>query len=99
MIPIETSIAGVRFKVKVHSRARKNGITGFVGDALKVSVASPPVDGKANQAVIEFLAEEVFKIPRSSVTIASGENSRLKGISVSGMSAEQISKALALKME
>ena len=68
MIPIETSAAGVSFKVKVHPRGRKNAITGVVGDALKVSVTSPPVDGKANRAVINFLAEEVFKVSRASVT-------------------------------
>ena len=43
--------------MKVHPRARKNAITGSVGDALKLALTAPPVEGKANQAVIEFFAD------------------------------------------
>src|SRR5438309_385223 len=56
MIPIRETSAGVSFSVKVQPRARKNGITGTVGDALKLALTAPPVEGRANQAVIEFLA-------------------------------------------
>ena len=84
MIPIRETAGYVTFSIKVQPRAKKNAITGSVGDALKVSLTAPPVDGKANQAVIEFLAE-IFKIPRSSITIASGETSRLKVIRISGV--------------
>jgi len=70
--------------VKVHPRARKNAITDVVCDALKLSITSPPVDGKANQAVIEFFAD-LFAIPRSSVTIASGETSRNKIVRIAGV--------------
>jgi uncharacterized protein (TIGR00251 family) len=93
-IPITTSASGVSFKIKVHPRAKKNAITGTVGDALKISVTAPPADSKANQAVIEFLAD-FFEIPRSSVTIASGDTGRLKVIRISGMSADQLRGALA----
>ncbi len=93
MIPIETSGAGVSFKVKVQPRAKKNAIVGFLGDALKIAVTAPPVGCKANQAVIEFFAD-YFKIPRSSVTITSGESGRLKRIRVTGISAEQVRGAL-----
>jgi len=84
MIPVHETAKGIAFAVKVHPRARKNAITGTAGDALKLSLTAPPVDGKANQAVIEFFAG-IFKIPRSSVTIASGETSRLKVIRISGV--------------
>jgi uncharacterized protein (TIGR00251 family) len=93
MIPIETSSAGATFKIKVQPRARKNAIIGFLGDALKIAVTAPPVGGKANQAVIEFFAD-YFKIPRSSVTITSGETGRLKGVRVTGITAEQVRRAL-----
>jgi len=93
-IPITTSAARVSFKIKVHPRAKKNAITGIIGNALKVSVTAPPADGKANQAVIEFLAD-FFEIPRSSITIASGDTSRFKVIRISGMSADQLRGALA----
>jgi len=45
------------FAVKVHPRARKNAITGELGDALKVSLTAPPIEGNANEACIEFFAK------------------------------------------
>jgi len=84
MIPVQESAKGITFAVKVHPRARKNAITGTVGDALKLALTAPPVEGKANQAVIEFFAA-LFQIPRSSVTIASGETSRNKVIRIAGV--------------
>jgi uncharacterized protein len=83
----------VAFAVKVHPRARKNAITGVVGDALKLSLTAPPIDGRANEACIEFFAN-LLKVPRSSVTIASGESSRRKVIRVAGISAEAVLKRL-----
>jgi len=84
MIPIQESAKGITFAVKVHPRARRSAITGTVGDALKLALTAPPVEGKANQAVIEFLAD-FFAIPRSSVTIANGETSRNKVVRISGL--------------
>ncbi len=93
MVAIKETPKGVTFAIKVHPRARKNAITGTVGDALKVALTAPPVDGKANQAVLEFFAE-LFAIPRSSVTIASGETSRLKRICISGVSGATLQRRL-----
>ncbi len=98
MIPVQETAKGATFAVKVHPRARKNAITGTVGDAVKLALTAPPVDGKANQAVIEFFAD-LFEIPRSSVTIASGETNRLKVVRVSGASAENVRRRLAAHME
>ena len=56
MVVIRNSPTGVSFAVKVHPRAKKNASTGKVGDALKVALTAPPVDGKANTACIEFFA-------------------------------------------
>ena len=84
---------GVTFAVKVHPRSKKNAITGEVGDALKLSITAPPVDGKANDACIDFFAK-LLKVTRSSVTIAAGLNSRNKVIRVLGVSAEEIRKRL-----
>jgi uncharacterized protein len=89
MIPIHDTASGVTFAVKVHPRARKNAITGEVGDALKVALTAPPVDGKANEACIEFFAK-LLKVPRSSITITSGQSSRNKVIRVAGLSAEEV---------
>lgn len=94
MIPIRDSSAGASFAVKVHPRARKNAVTGILGDALKVALTAPPVEGRANQACIEFLAE-VLRLPRSSVTIAAGPASRNKVVRVAGFSAAAVAERIA----
>lgn len=93
MIPIQESAKGVTFAVKVHPRARKNQITGMVGEALKLALTAPPLEGRANEGAIEFFAE-LFDIPRSSVTIASGQTSRSKVIRVTGISADAVRRRL-----
>jgi uncharacterized protein (TIGR00251 family) len=95
MIPVRDTDAGATFAVKVHPHAKKNAITGEVGDALKLSLTAPPADGKANEACIEFFAK-LLKVPRSSVTIAAGETSRNKVIRVAGLSAEEVRRRLKL---
>ena len=94
MFPVNETAKGVTFAVKVHPRARKNAITGVMGEALKLSLTAPPVEGRANQAVIEFFAE-LFEIPRSSVTIASGETSRNKVVRIAGLSRAAVEQRLA----
>ena len=89
----KNSPAGVTFAVKVHPRAKKNAITGQVGDELKVALTAPPVDGKANQGCIDFFAK-LLNVPRSSVTIAAGQSSRNKVIRVAGLSAEEVRRRL-----
>ena len=93
MFAIKESEHGVSFAVKVHPRAKKNAITGEVGDALKLSLTTPPVEGRANQACVEFFAN-LLKVPRSSVTIASGLSSRNKVIRVAGVTAQQVRERL-----
>jgi uncharacterized protein (TIGR00251 family) len=93
MISFNETSSGVNFAVKVRPRAKKNAISGEVGDALKLSLTAPPVDGKANHACIEFFAN-VLKVPRSSVTIAAGQTSRNKVIRVIGLTAQQIRERL-----
>jgi uncharacterized protein (TIGR00251 family) len=87
MIPIRESSGAVTFAVKVHPRAKKDAITGTMGEALKLSLTTPPVEGRANQACIEFFAK-LFKVPRASVTIAAGETSRNKVVRIVGVSAD-----------
>ena len=94
MIPLQETAKGITFAIKVHPRARKNAITGIVGDALKLGLTAPPVEGKANQAAIEFFAD-LFAIPRSSVTIASGETSRNKVIRISGLNRAAVDERLS----
>ena len=89
MIPVHDVPNGASFAVKVHPRAKKNAITGELGDALKVSLTTPPVEGRANEACIEFFAK-LLKVPRSSVTIASGQTSRNKVIRVTGVTRQYV---------
>lgn len=93
MLSINETPAGVTFAVKVHPRAKKDAITGEMGDALKVSLTTPPVDGRANDACVEFFAK-ILKVPRSSVTIASGQTSRNKVIRVAGVTAQYVQDRL-----
>jgi uncharacterized protein len=95
MIVIQNSPSGTTFAIKVHPRAKKDIITGEVGGALKVALTAPPVDGKANAACIEFFSK-LLKVPRSSVTIASGQSSRNKVIRVAGVSAEEVRRRLGV---
>lgn len=93
MIPLKETSQGITFAVKVQPRARKNAITGSIGDALKIALTAPPVEGRANQAIINFLAD-FFDIPRSSVTIAGGATSRLKIIRIAGPSKQVLEERL-----
>src|ERR1700730_5952021 len=96
MLLIHESDGGVSFAVKVHTRARQNAITGELGDALKVSLTAPPVEGKANEACIDFFAK-LLEVPRSSITIAAGHTSRNKVIRVIGLSVTEIEKRLNIR--
>jgi uncharacterized protein len=93
VIPIHDTPAGATFQVKVHPRARKNAITGTIGNAIKLALAAPPVEGRANEACIAFFAK-FLNVPRSSVTIAAGESSRQKLIRIGGMRAAQVEEKL-----
>jgi uncharacterized protein (TIGR00251 family) len=95
MVDIRDTPSGATFAVKVHPRAKKNAITGEVGDALKVALTAPPVEGKANEACIEFFAK-LLKVPRSSVTIAAGLGSRNKAVRVAGLSADELRRRLSI---
>lgn len=68
--------------VRVIPRASKDAIQGVMGDALKVRIQAPPVEGKANAYLIKFLSKH-WKIPRSRFTILSGETGRNKRLCIS----------------
>jgi len=93
---IQEHDGGISFQVRVHPRAKKDAITGEVGDALKVALTAPPVDGRANAACLEFFAK-LLKVPRGSVTIASGEHSRLKVVRIAGITADRFRQHIADK--
>jgi uncharacterized protein (TIGR00251 family) len=93
VIPVKDTPSGAAFSVRLHPRARKNAITGTLGDALKISLTAPPIEGRANEACIEFLAD-LLELPRSSITIAAGQTSRNKLIRIAGVSAADVEARL-----
>jgi hypothetical protein len=82
-----------RITVKAHPRARRTGLAGRFGDAYKLDLASPPVDGKANEECIRFLAE-LAGTPRSRVRIVAGAKGRLKVIEIEGMAQEDLERRI-----
>jgi uncharacterized protein (TIGR00251 family) len=92
---VRDTAQGAQFALRVQPRARRNGFAGILGDAIKLAITAPPVDGKANQAVVEYLAG-LFRVAKSSVVIVAGETGRNKQIAIRGITAEQVRRALDL---
>ena len=74
-------------------RARATAVVGTYGDAVKVRVAAPPVDGAANAELVRFVAQRL-RVPMSTVTIAGGAGARRKTISVVGMDSRLLRQTL-----
>lgn len=79
------SNGSVRFAVHVQPRASRSEVSGLHGDALKVRLAAPPVDGAANEALVKFFAE-IFNVARRDVRLVAGESSRSKIVEIHGIS-------------
>jgi uncharacterized protein (TIGR00251 family) len=82
-----------RITVKVHPRAKRSAVTGRLGDAWKLDLAAPPVDGKANEECIRFVAE-LARVPRSSVRIVQGAAARMKVVEVKGITDDDLAQRL-----
>lgn len=84
----------VTLDIAVKPRSSREGLGGVHGDRLHVSVNAPPVDGKANEAVVRVLAQ-VFGVTRSSVTIVRGETGRKKTVRIAGIDKDAVERAIA----
>jgi len=84
---------GCTLSVRVHPGARKNAVIGIHADALNVALTAPPVDGKANEALIAFLAE-ALRLPQARIAIIAGISSRTKTLRITGKSAAEVATAL-----
>lgn len=83
-----------RITVKVHPRARRTRLAGRLGEAWKLELAAPPVEGKANEACVRFFAE-LAGVPRARVRIVTGAASRTKVVELEGVSQESLESMLA----
>jgi uncharacterized protein (TIGR00251 family) len=83
----------VSFAVRVQPRASKNEVAGLMDGALKIRLQAPAVEGRANNALCEFLAE-ILKRPKSAVRILAGDRSRTKRVEVFGVTAAQVQALL-----
>lgn len=82
-----------RVTVKVHPRARRSAVTGRLGEAWKLDLAAPPVDGKANEECVRFLTE-MAGVPRSHGRVVLGLTSRTKVVEIEGVEQEEMERAL-----
>jgi uncharacterized protein (TIGR00251 family) len=91
---IQSTANAIIISIRVIPRAGKSGVAGTRGDAWLVRLHAPPVDGAANEELVEFIAE-VLAVPKRAVSIASGERSRQKRVRVSGIDAATAAARLA----
>ena len=89
MLEIQEREGAVTFLLRVQPRASKDEIAGEMGGALKVRLQAPAVEDRANEALVEFLAQ-LLKTSRTAVRILSGERSRTKRIEIRGVTRQQI---------
>jgi uncharacterized protein (TIGR00251 family) len=96
-MPVRVQVVGGRVRLAVHvqPRASRREITGVHGEALKVRLTAPPVEGAANDELIELLAE-TFAVSRRAIRIVAGETSRSKIVEIEGTT-EQVVHAVAMR--
>ena len=93
-VAVSAAADGATFAVRVTPRAKRNAVAGVVGNALKVYLTAPPADGRANDALLELLAE-VLGVKRRQLAIVTGATNRNKVIRVTGLARDQVAAALA----
>lgn len=82
-----------RVTVKVHPRAKRTAIAGRLGEAYKLDLAAPPVDGRANEECIEFFAK-LAGVSRGQVRIVAGQTGRMKVVEIGDIAQEDLERRL-----
>lgn len=85
----------MKLKLFIQPNAKKNELIGLHNGALKVKIASPPVDGKANAELVEFLSE-ILGIPKRQIEILKGETGRNKSVEITGLSEAEVHAKLKI---
>ena len=86
---------GVILRLHIQPGAKKTEIAGLHGEALKIRLASPPVDGKANARLVGFLADR-FGVAKAAVGLLSGGSSRAKRVRIAGVDQAQVRRVFAI---
>ncbi|MFV8256518.1 DUF167 domain-containing protein [Bdellovibrio bacteriovorus] len=92
---IEATKGGARLHLFIQPKSSKNEVVGPHNGEIKIKLTAPPVDGKANECLIEFLSD-LFDIPKRDVHLIKGETGRHKVVELTGLDAEKIREALRL---
>jgi uncharacterized protein len=95
MRPVEPAPEGVRLTLYVQPRASRTELTGLHGNALKIRLAAPPVDGAANLELVRFLAK-LLGVARSSVELTAGTGGRRKTVLVRRVTVQAVERKLGL---
>jgi uncharacterized protein (TIGR00251 family) len=85
---------GCILSAKIHPGARKSAVTGVHANTLKISLTTPPVDGRANEALVGFIAE-ALRLPKARVVLLTGATSRTKTLRIAGLGAAEVTAALS----
>ncbi len=93
--PVAAVLGGVRLRLRIQPRASREEVAGVAGDAIRVRLSAPPVEGAANEALVRFLADRL-DVSRSAVDLVSGQTSRNKLVEVHGVSVEEARRRLGL---
>lgn len=98
MIPIRETAAGILFQIRVVPRASREGVAGLQGEALKLRITDPPVEGRANEACIRLIAE-LLGVKRAQVAIVAGQTARTKIVAVAGLRGPEAAALLGALLE
>ena len=93
MLTVRETDRGVTFQIRVLPRSSKCELAGLQGDALKIRITAPPIEGRANEECIRFLAS-LFNVKRTDIAIAAGHKSKNKRVTVAGLTSSDVLRAI-----
>jgi len=96
--PVEDTGDGVRLRLRIQPRASRTEVAGLHGDAIRIRLSAPPVDGAANEALVRFLAERLG-VPVRAVEIVAGHGGRQKTVHVQGVGRAAAAAVMGLPPE
>ena len=97
MLTVRETGQGVTFQIRVLPRASKCELAGLHGDAMKIRITAPPVEGRANEECIRFLAD-LFNVKKTDIAITAGHKSRNKRVTVTGLTSNDIQRIIPVNI-